>query len=131
MNIQSAEVILYVADPLRSKTFYNQLLNRLPDLDVPGMTEYNLHPFLKLGLMPDEGIAKIVSPPLPHPSTGTGIPRCELYLMVNDLDACFAKIIQSGALEISPVLPRNWGHRGGYLADPDGHVIGLAENFSV
>jgi uncharacterized glyoxalase superfamily protein PhnB len=28
---------------------------------------------------------------------------------------------------LSPVTRRDWGHRAGYVADPDGHVVALAE----
>ena len=78
------EFILYVADQQVSKAFYSTVLAQDPSLDVPGMTEFEL-PGCKLGLMPGAGIARIISGPLPHPESGTGIPRCELYLLVDDL----------------------------------------------
>ncbi len=77
--------------------------------------------------MPNAGIAKILGYTTPHPETGTGIPRCELYLHVEDLEKEFENAIQAGAKVISKIAERNWGDRVGYLADPDGHVIALAE----
>lgn len=73
------EFILYVADQKRSTEFYSKVLNRPPSLNVPGMTEFNLSADVKLGLMPETGIAKILQDKTPHPATGNGIPRCELY----------------------------------------------------
>ena len=32
-----------------------------------------------------------------------------------------------GARLVSPVADRDWGDRVGYVADPDGHVIALAQ----
>lgn len=128
MQIQSFEFILYVHDQRLSAAFYAAVLGIKPSLDVPGMTEFTLGATLKLGLMPEKGIAKIISGNLPHPENGTGIPRCELYLKVVDLEAVFAHALACGAQLVDPVKPRDWGDRAGYLADPDGHVIALAED---
>ena len=76
--------ILYVANQEDSKCFYEQLLNINPSLHVPGMTEFQLSESTKLGLMPENGIAKILENATPHPNTGNGIPRCELYLKVKN-----------------------------------------------
>jgi hypothetical protein len=47
------------------------------------MTEFELSPELKLGLMPNGGIARIIGSD-PHPASGVGIPRAELYLRTLD-----------------------------------------------
>lgn len=123
--MMQAEFILYVQDQLRSRDLYRLLLDREPVLDVPGMTEFDLGG-CKLGLMPASGIARIITPALPHPDAGHGVPRCELYLRVDDLDAAIARAMQAGLAVISPAADRDWGDRVAYFADPDGHVIALA-----
>lgn len=125
MHIQRTEIILYVSDQVRSATFYATLLGKAPALDVPGMTEFDLGG-CTLGLMPEAGIARIINGPLPHPARGAGIPRCELYLLVDDLDATMRMATEAGALLVDAAAPRDWGHRVAYFADPDGHVIALA-----
>jgi uncharacterized glyoxalase superfamily protein PhnB len=35
--------------------------------------------------------------------------------------------LAAGAVLVSPPADRDWGHRVGYLADRDGHVVALAE----
>jgi hypothetical protein len=120
-------IILYVADQVISKNFYESILYQPPILDVPGMTEFNISPYLKLGLMPEKGIAKIICPSMPHPSNGKGIPRCELYLMVEDPELQLDTAIKAGAKLIDPVLPRDWGDMVGYCSDPDGHIIAFAK----
>lgn len=125
--IQYTEIILYVQDQEQSTLFYEKLLRQKPSLHVPGMTEFTLNDSCKLGLMPNSGISNIVSPPLPHPETGIGIPRCELYLKVNDIYAVFELAQNCGAQLISPVQARNWGDTVCYFADADGHVIAFAQ----
>lgn len=116
-------IILYVSDQERSKAFYQLILEHEPLLHVPGMTEFSLTADFKLGLMPEKGIAKILCPNTPDPSLGNGIPRCELYLLVNDPAEALNKAINAGAKEISKAELRNWGDTVSYCADPDGHII--------
>ena len=120
------EFILYVSNQEKSRDFYQILLQQKPSLDVSGMTEFTLNDFVKIGLMPNEGIAKIITPKLPHPTSGIGIPRCELYLQVDNIESIFEEAKQAGAIEISPITLRDWGDYVGYISDFDGHVIALA-----
>lgn len=118
--IDSIQVILYVADQSASRDFYQALLRAEPVLDVPGMTEFNLGTF-KLGLMPEAGIKRLL-PGLAEPAG----PRCELYLLVDDPERWHARALTLGARELAVVASRDWGHRAGYVADPDGHVLAFA-----
>ena len=120
------EIILYVADQEKSKTFYTQLFNP-PSLDVPGMTEFDLGPNLKLGIMPENGIAKIIVPKTPHPNSGNGIPRCELYIRSDNAFSLFTTALNSGAVLVSEFSDRDWGHTVGYVMDFDGHIIAFAK----
>ena len=120
------QFILYVKDQSAAGDFYRKVLYLEPLLDVPGMTEFQLTENTKLGLMPENGIAKILQDKTPHPATGSGIPRSELYLLVEKPEEYFQRAIENSANEISPVQPRDWGHRAGYVGDPDGHVIAFA-----
>lgn len=127
---QQAEIIFYVSDQHRSRGFYTNLLNLEPVLDVPGMTAFDLFQGLRLGLMPEGSIANIITPALPHPQEAAGIPRCELYLYVDDVAGAYKQALDCGARAISPVLERSWGHMAAYVADPDGHVIAFAQNIA-
>ena len=122
-----AHFILYVSDPKRSAAFYAAALGSSPSLDVPGMTEFRLGSGAILGLMPEAGIRRLLGPALPDPGDGWGIPRAEVYLVVADAAEAHAQALRAGGRELSPVLPRDWGHRAGYLLDPDGHVLAFAE----
>jgi len=120
-------LILYVSDQRRAAAFYGAALARVPRLDVPGMTEFDLGDGAVLGLMPEAGIRRLLGPGLPDPAGAGGAPRAELYLVVVDAAAGHARALAAGARELSPLLRRDWGHRAAYSLDPDGHVLAFAE----
>lgn len=129
-HIQLVETILYVKDQQASADFYSKIFRKDPDLNVPGMTEFKLSANCKLGLMPNKGIAKILADHTPHPDDGNGIPRCELYFYVENIQTEFDNAVQSGAKLISPVENRNWGDKVCYFADLDGHILAFAEKLN-
>lgn len=126
-QIRHIETILYVRDQQASTTFYTALFRQAPDLHVPGMTEFKLSDHCKLGLMPNKGIAKILKDKTPHPDEGNGIPRCELYFQVENIELEHENALKCGATSISPIEDRDWGDRACYFADLDGHIIAFAE----
>lgn len=119
--------ILYVADQQLSTQFYETVLQIKPTLNVPGMTEFTLFENCKLGLMPEDGIAKIITPHTPHPKKGSQIPRCEIYLRVINPQLYLDRAISNEAKNISSIQLRDWGEKVGYVADLDGHVLAFAE----
>lgn len=119
--------IIYVKDQERSREFYSKILGRDPVLDVPGMSEFELTGNSKLGLMPERGIKTILGDSVPDPESGNGIPRCEIYLYVNDPDEYLKRALESGAVLVSETKIREWGDTVCYIADPDGHVIAFAK----
>lgn len=122
-----AHLIFYVRNQQNSKEFYSSVLNSSPTLDVHGMTEFQLNAHCILGLMPESGIIRLLGPDLPDPSRGRGIPRAELYLLVENAHDYYQRAITSGATPISPVASRDWGHAVGYCLDKDGHVLAFAQ----
>lgn len=126
MNMK-VEFIIYVSDQESSTRFYTELLQLEPSLHVPGMTEFTLSPMCKFGIMPNHGMAKILQDKTPHPSKGTGIPRCELYLFYAPLETHVQRALTIGATIIQPIEEKDWGDRVCYLSDLDGHIIALAE----
>ena len=123
--ITGAHFILYVADQARSTAFYTLALGSVPTLDVPGMTQFALPGGATLGLMPAAGIKRLLER-LPDPHAGAGVPRAELYLLVDDPAAYLARAIGGGAEALDGVRARDWGDDAGYCLDLDGHVLGFA-----
>ncbi len=121
------EIIFYVEDQERSKLFYEKLFQSKAILNVPGMTEIQIENGFKLGLIPENGIAKIITPAAPHPSSGKGIPRCELYIHVQNIEEWVLRSISGGAKLISSPENRDWGDRVAYVMDPDAHILAFAK----
>lgn len=126
-QIQHTEIILYVNNQQESTAFYEKIFRKSADLNVLGMTEFILNDYCKLGLMPNDGIAKIITPLLPHPNLGNGIPRCELYFLVDDLQEEYQNVKKHGIKIISEIEERNWGDTAFYFSDLDGHMIAFAK----
>ncbi len=118
--------ILYVSDQAASTAFYMNVLALQPRLNVPGMTEFALPGGAVLGLMPERGIRNLLGPGLPDPASAHGIPRAELYLLVDQPAVYLTRALASGAAELGPLLPRDWGHVAAYCLDPDSHVLAFA-----
>lgn len=124
--MKTAHFILYVADQRRSTEFYSAVFEGAPTLNVPGMTEFSLGENSVLGLMPEDGIVRLLGEEIIHPAAANGAPRCELYLVVPDVAVFHARALKAGAREISPLALRDWGHFAAYSLDPDGHVLAFA-----
>ncbi len=122
----ASHFILYVADQSASSAFYRAALGYAPRLDVPGMTEFDLPGGAVLGLMPESGIVRLLGPALPDPSSARGVPRAELYLLVDEPDQWHQRALAAGARELAALAVRDWGHLAAYSLDPDGHVLAFA-----
>jgi uncharacterized protein len=123
-------IILYVKDQIASTDFYSQVLGLEPSLNVPGMTEFKLSEACVLGLMPETGIKKLLGATLPDPKLAQGIPRAELYLVVEDATAYYARALQKGGSPVSDLDLRDWGQKVAYCLDLDAHVLAFAERLS-
>ncbi|MFM9328273.1 VOC family protein [Paenibacillus mesotrionivorans] len=119
--------ILFVKDQGKSRSFYRELLGIEPSLDVPGMTEFAISETARLGLMPEEGISRILEGRIPHPQHAGGAPRSEVYLYVEQPDAYYDRLEAAGGRQVSAGAVRNWGDYVAYGTDPDGHLVAFAE----
>jgi uncharacterized glyoxalase superfamily protein PhnB len=126
-SVIKTHFIIYVKDQARSTAFYSQVLNCQPSLNVPGMTEFAFSEHVILGLMPISGIKRLLGDKLPDPIESKNVPCCEIYLLVNHPLNYHQRAIEAGAVELSGLEKRDWGHRAAYSLDPDGHVLAFAE----
>jgi lactoylglutathione lyase len=55
-------------------------------------------------------------------------PGFELGFKVTDVDAAFASLVARGAKPVTEPVTRPWGQRTAYIADPDQHLIELAQD---
>lgn len=92
------------------------------------MTEFKLNEGSVLGLMPAQGIKKLLGEKLPNPEKAGKIPRAELYLIVDNPEEYHKRALKAGAVELSDLQKRDWGDVAAYSMDLDGHVIVFAKN---
>lgn len=128
MDMKTAHFIFYVKDQELSSKFYESVLRIKPRLQVPGMTEFLLNDGAVLGLMPEAGIKKLLGESIINPSQANGIPRSELYMILENPDQYHKRALEFGAKELSPMSKRSWGHMAAYSSDPDGHVLAFASH---
>lgn len=122
-----AHFILYVSDQAKSCSFYRHVLGQEPALDVEGMTEFTLNDGAILGLMPETGIKSLLGDAIKAPESGRGIPRAELYLLVEEPQLYYERALAQGANLLSPLERRNWGDVVAYCEDLDGHILAFAK----
>lgn len=119
--------VIYVKDQEESKVFYEKVLGCKPKLHVSGMTEFELSDGVSLGIMPEEGIMRILENKIPNPKNANGVPRSEIYLFVNEPDEYYSKLVEAGGIGISKTELRNWGDYVAYGSDIDGHILAFAK----
>ena len=127
ISVIKTHFILYVQDQARSTAFYSQVPDCQPSLDVPGMTEFALSNHVILGLMPLSGVQRLLGDKLPELTRSMSGPCCEIYLLVSHPLDYHRRALEAGAVELSALEKRDWGHRAAYSLDPDGHVLAFAE----
>lgn len=128
--MKAVHFIIYVSEQERSTQFYKKVFNLEPSLNVPGMTEFILGNGCILGIMPEQGIKNLLGDNIESPSLANGIPRSELYLIVDKPEEYHARALSLGARELSAFESRSWGHSAAYSADLDGHVLVFASDHS-
>lgn len=118
--------ILYVRSQAESSRFYRHVLDSDPVLDIPGMTEFALSSSTILGLMPEQNIKRLLGDAILDPKFAYGIPRAEVYIVVERPDEFVTRAQAAGAKILSPLSKRDWGDEAAYVSDPDGHVLAFS-----
>ena len=109
-------VILYVADPAASSTFYESQLGRPPVQSTPGFVLFALDSGMQLGLWKLQSVE-----PAPHHGAGSA----ELAVTVDsdgEVDACHDRWRMDGVPVLQPPTRMNFGYTC-VAADPDGHRL--------
>jgi len=127
INTKELIFIVYVEDQKKSKDFYKALFDTSPVLDVDGMTEFVINDYTRLGLLPGDGIVRVLEGNVDNPNQNTAYPRSEIYLFVDSPETYYEKALSLGARGISEAKQRNWGDYTAYCADFDGNLIAFAK----
>jgi lactoylglutathione lyase len=114
-------VILYVEDLDTSVGFYSELLGLAVTTRSPTYAEFRLSN-VKLGLFDRAHLPELIGR---QPERGGA--AAELVFLVGDVDAEVERLRAAGVAILAGPVDRAWGHRTVHVADPDGHVVELAQ----
>jgi lactoylglutathione lyase len=114
-------VILYVDDLASSISFYRDVLGLEFRFEESGYAEFSTGA-TKFGLMERSRLPDLIGREAP-----AGPPGGEVLFLVEDVDAEADRLRAAGARILTGPTDRPWGHRTLHLADPEGHVIELAQ----
>jgi lactoylglutathione lyase len=126
MNLTAPDyVVLIVEDLDRALKFYADILGlrlghrsgEYAQLDT-GST--------RLALYTREAMSKTLGIALQRPDVDAA--AFEIGFKVKDVDTAFAELVQRGAAPVTSPINRPWGQRTGYVRDPDGHLVELAQD---
>jgi catechol 2,3-dioxygenase-like lactoylglutathione lyase family enzyme len=118
-------VVLIVEELDRSLRFYTEVLGlrlghrsgEYAQFDTGGT---------RLALYTRHAMTNILGVALDAPSADA--PAFEIGFKVANVDAAFSDLVARGAVPAVPPTDRVWGQRTGYVRDPDGHLIELAQD---
>ena len=116
-------VILYVRDVERAVEFYRDVIGLRHRFTRDGYAEFGTGR-AKFGLLGEERAAELVR----EMASGGG--GSEVLFLVEDVDRQAERLRGEGVRILSGPEDRPWGHRSLHLADPDGHVVELAQEIS-
>lgn len=120
-----ALVILAVEDVPRSVAFYTAALGWRQSVTTKVYVELACPNGMRLGLYDRRSFGNNLGE-VPAAIAGA-LATTEIYLYAEDLEAVLARARTAGGRELTPPSVRPWGDRVGYVADPDGYVIAVAE----
>ena len=116
--------VIYTDDVPRLARFYGSLgfetVYRFPPEDEAGYVSMQRGDST-LGIVTTESPKQLIGV-----EAGSG-PRFEMFVYVDDLDACVDRLRGDGVRVFSEPQDMPWGERLAYVADPDGNPFALAQ----
>ena len=116
--------MIYARDVARAVEFYEQLLGFEKQYQFPPDGEPGY-----VGLRRDEADLGIVHESSPRETIGATMgdgPRFELFVYVDDVDSVVESMRAKGVHVFRAPEDMPWGERVGYVADPEGNPVTLA-----
>jgi catechol 2,3-dioxygenase-like lactoylglutathione lyase family enzyme len=125
------QVIFAVANVERAVAFYEAAFGwpRNRRIDYSNYVEFHVDGGT-VGLYERSGFAEEVGAE-PAALADGGVSSSYLYVRVDDVAAAAERLEAAGARPLSPLLERSWGERAAWFADPDGHLVAVAETAPV
>jgi catechol 2,3-dioxygenase-like lactoylglutathione lyase family enzyme len=118
-------VVLIVEELDRALRFYSEVLGLRLGHRSGEYAQFDTGS-TRLALYTRRAMTEILGISLDAPTTHA--PGFEIGFKVADVDTAFSDLVARGALPAVPPTDRAWGQRTGYVRDPDGHLIELAQD---
>ena len=117
-------ITLFVADPQRSKAFYESVFGLAPAYEDESSAAFNFDNMI-VNLLAVSAAHDLIEPAtVAGPETGS---RFQLTIWVDDTDAVCAELRSRGIELLNGPMDREWGVRTASFKDPDGHIWEVAQ----
>ena len=117
-------ITLFVADPQRSKAFYEFVFGLAPAYEDESSAAFNFDNMI-VNLLALSAARDLIEPAtVAGPETGS---RFQLTIWVDDTDAVCAELKSRGIELLNGPMDREWGVRTASFKDPDGHIWEVAQ----
>ena len=117
-------ITLFVADPQRSKSFYESVFGLAPAYEDEDSAAFNFDNMI-VNLLAVSAAHDLIEPAtVAGPETGS---RFQLTIWVDDTDAVCAELKSRGIELLNGPMDREWGVRTASFKDPDGHIWEVAQ----
>jgi catechol 2,3-dioxygenase-like lactoylglutathione lyase family enzyme len=110
-------ITMFVADPQRSKEFYERVFDVPVAFEDANSAAFNFKHII-VNLLNVSQAPGLIGPA----EVGTSGSRMQLTIWVDDTDAVCARLAERGVELLNGPIDRPWGVRTAAFADPDGHV---------
>jgi catechol 2,3-dioxygenase-like lactoylglutathione lyase family enzyme len=116
-------ITMFVADPRRSKDFYERVFEVSPVFEDENSVAFELENLI-VNLLAERAAPELIEPtPVAGRETGE---RFQLTIWVEDADAVIEQLRSADVDLLNGPIDRPWGLRTAAFADPDGHVWEVA-----
>lgn len=126
MDITFQAAVVFVSDMAASRRFYEKVLGQEVLMDNGENILYQSG----LSIWQAERANRIIFGSEPKERSSPGRDNLELYFETDDLKEAKARLEKSGAVFIQDIHEEPWCQRTLRIADPDGHIIEIAEPMS-
>src|SRR5438093_2318013 len=117
-------ITLFVADPQRSKSFYESVFDLAPAYEDENSAAFNFDNMI-VNLLAVTAAHELIDPgTVAGPETGS---RFQLTIWVDDTAAVCAELASRGVELLNGPIDREWGVRTASFKDPDGHIWEVAQ----
>jgi lactoylglutathione lyase len=117
-------ITLFVADPQRSKSFYESVFDLAPAYEDESSAAFNFDNMI-VNLLAVTAAHELIDPgTVAGRESGS---QFQLTIWVDDTDAVCAELRSRGVELLNGPMDREWGVRTASFADPDGHIWEVAQ----